>query len=82
MEPETSRLKESVQEEKRKTFLNDLNLPTCPPKLCQNEAQDHSFQGAKDEPGSYKNVLKRAVLNFSKIGRVRGGRDPLIKLLP
>ena len=48
---------ENVQEDKRKTFLNHLNFPTCPPKLCQNEAQGHSFLGAKDEPCSCNSAV-------------------------
>ena len=59
--PVLSRLKINVHEDKRKTFFNDLNFPRIWPKLCQNEAQDHSSLGAKDEPCSYKSVLKRAV---------------------
>ena len=55
---------------KRKAFLNDLNFPTCLAKLCQNEAQDHSFQGAKDEHCSYKSVLKRAVSIPRNLGGV------------
>ena len=46
---------------KRKTILNNLNFPRIWSKLCQNEAQDHSSLGAKDEPCSYDSVLKRAV---------------------
>ena len=59
--PVLSRLKINVHEDKRKTFLNDLNFPRIWPKLCQNEAQDHSSLGAKDEPCSCNSVLKRAV---------------------
>ena len=57
----SNHLPENVQEDRRKTFLNHFNALTCPPKLCQHEAQDHSFHGAKDEPCSYKSVLKQAV---------------------
>ena len=57
----------------RRTAFDRLPLA----KPCRNEAQDHSFHGAKDEPCSYKSVLKRAKKPPGRLGGSEGVGTPL-----
>ena len=59
--PVLSRLKINVHEDRRTTFLNRVRSPAISLKIWQNEAEEHSSLGSKDEVCSSSWKLKRAV---------------------